>query len=134
MTLNQYFKDLTGKGILASANATGKVDAAIYAKPHIMADGQLAFIMRDNLTHHNLQSNPFATYMFIEDGPHYQGIRLFLKKILEDTNPDLINQMTRRHLCPETDKAKGSKFLVYFIVEKALPLIGSEETGIQLPI
>jgi hypothetical protein len=88
--------------------------------------------MRDHLTHHNIGSNPYATYLFIEDGPHYQGIRLFLKKVREDTYPDLIAKMTRRHLTPEQDKARGHKFLVYFDLEKTLPLIGSGETGIQL--
>ena len=132
MTLNEYLQDVTGKGILATADANGKVDAAIYSKPHTMADGELAFIMRDHLTHHNIGSNPYATYLFIEDGPHYKGIRLFLKKVREDTDPDLIAKLTRRHLAPELDKAKGTKFLVYFVLEKMLPLIGSEETGITL--
>jgi hypothetical protein len=33
--------------------------------------------------------------------------------------------MTRRHLKPEVDVQKGPKHLVYFAVEKVLPLIGS---------
>ena len=132
MTLDEYLQGVTGKGVLATADANGKVDAAIYSKPHFMDDGELAFIMRDHLTHHNIESNPYATYLFIEDGPHYNGIRLFLKKVREDTNPDLIAKMTRRHLPQETDKIKGPKFLVYFVLENILPLIGSEETGIKL--
>lgn len=131
MTLNEYLQDVTGKGILATADANGKVGAAIYSKPHIMADGELAFIMRDQLTHHNIEENPYAAYLFTEDGPHYNGIRLFLKKVREDTDPDLIAKLTRRHVPPECDKVKGQKFLVYFVVEKILPLIGSEETGIK---
>ncbi|MDH3332131.1 MAG: pyridoxamine 5'-phosphate oxidase family protein, partial [Desulfobulbaceae bacterium] len=75
---------------------------------------------------------PYATYLFIEDGPHFKGIRLFLKKVREDTDPDLIAKMTRRHLTPEQDKEKGPKFLVYFALEKTLPLIGSGETGITV--
>ncbi|MEJ2270176.1 MAG: pyridoxamine 5'-phosphate oxidase family protein [Desulfobulbaceae bacterium] len=117
---------------MATADAEGKVDAAIYSKPHIMEDSTLAFIMRDHLTHHNIGSNPYATYLFIEDGPHFKGIRLFLKKVREDTDPDLIAKMTRRHLTPEQDKEKGPKFLVYFALEKTLPLIGSGETGITV--
>ena len=132
MNLKEYLQGVYGKGILATADANGKVDAAIYSKPHIMEDGELAFIMRDHLTHHNIESNPYATYLFVEDGPHYNGIRLFLKKVREDTDPDLIAKMTRRHLPTELDKAKGLKFLVYFVIEKVLPLIGSGETGIKL--
>ena len=132
MTLEEYFNGVTGKGIMSTADADGKVDAAIYSTPRILEDGTLAFIMRDHLTHHNIGSNPYAAYLFIEDGPHYKGIRLFLKKVREDTDPELIAKMTRRHLTPEQDKAKGAKFLVYFTLEKILPLIGSGETEITI--
>ena len=132
MTLKEYLQSASGKGVLATADAKGKVDAAIYATPHILEDQTLAFIMRDHLTHHNLQSNPYATYLFIEDGHHYKGIRLFLKKIREDTDPDLIGQMTRRFLTPEQDKAKGPKFIVYFFLEKMLPLVGTGEAGLEI--
>lgn len=132
MTLNQYLDNVSGKGVMATADAAGKVDAAIYSKPQILEDGTLVFIMRDHLTHHNIVSNPYATYLFIEDGAHYKGIRLFLKKLREDTDPELIAGMTRRNLTPEQDKARGPKFLVYFSLEKILPLIGSGETGIEI--
>ena len=132
MTLNDYFYNVSGKGVLATADAEGKVDAAIYSKPHILEDGTLAFIMRDHLTHHNIGSNPYATYLFIEDGSHYKGIRLFLKKIREDSDPELIAKMTRRHLTPEQDRAKGPKFLAYFSLEKILPLIGSGKSDIDI--
>ena len=130
MKLDEYFNGVSGKGILSTADAEGKVDSAIYSKPHILEDGMLVFIMRDRLTHHNIGSNPYAVYLFIEEGPHYKGIRLFLKKVREDTNPELIAKMTRRQLTPEQDKAKGPKFLVYFTLEKILPLIGNNETDI----
>ena len=133
MTLYEYLHNTLGKGVLATADAEGRVDAAIYSKPHILEDGTLAFIMRDHLTHHNIGSNPHATYLFIEDGPHYRGVRLFLKKVREDTDPDLIAKMTRRHLTPEQDRERGPKFLVYFSLRKLLPLIGSGETGIEAP-
>ena len=131
MKLSEYMDNVSGKGVLATADAEGKVDAAIYSKPQILEDGTLVFIMRDHLTHHNIVSNPHATYLFIEEGPHYKGIRLFLKKLREDTDPELIAGMTRRNLTPEQDKARGPKFLVYFALEKILPLIGSGETGIE---
>jgi len=132
MTLDEYFNNVTGKGILSTADAEGKVDAAIYSTPRILEDGTLAFIMRDHLTHHNIGSNPYAAYLFIEDGTHYKGIRLFLKKVREDNDPELISKMTRRHLTPEQDKAKGAKFLVYFSLEKILPLIGSGDPEITI--
>ncbi len=127
MDLKEYFTTQHGTGVLATADGQGRVDAAIYARPHVMEDGTLAMIMRDRLTHKNLQENPHAAYLYIENAPGYQGVRLFLKKIREDDDPELIQQMTRRWLSAEEDRAKGPKFMVYFEVEKALRLIGGEE-------
>jgi hypothetical protein len=125
MTLKNYFESASGTGVLATADAGGKVDAAIYSTPHVMEDGTVAFIMRERLTHENLQSNPFATYLFMEDGAGYKGLRLYLKKIREDNDHELIESMTRRRLKPQLDAQKGPKHLVYFAVEKILSLIGS---------
>ena len=125
MKLTDYFQNISGVGILATANKDGEVNAAIFAAPHITEDGQVAFIMRDRLTHKNLQSNPFATYLFMETGVYYKGTRIFLKKIKEDKNPKLIEAMSRRRLPPDEDKAKGPKFIVYFEITKTLPLVGT---------
>ena len=125
--LKQYFETASGTGVLSTADAGGKVDAAIYSTPHVMDDGTVAFIMRERLTHENLTSNPYAAYLFLEDTPGHRGIRLFLKRIREDDNPELIARMSRRHLKPEVDAQKGPKHLVYFTIEKVLPLIGSGE-------
>jgi hypothetical protein len=127
MDLKKYFINHQGIGIMSTADSQGKVDAAVYARPHIMDNGTLAMIMRERLTHKNLQENPFAVYLFIERAPGYQGVRLFLKKLREDDDAELIKDMTRRCLTDEEDQAKGRKFIVYFQVEKALKLIGGEE-------
>jgi hypothetical protein len=127
MNLNQYFSENHGVGVLSTADAEGRVDAAIYARPHVMENGNLAMIMRERLSHKNLQQNPFAVYLFIEAAEGYQGVRVFLKKVREDQNQELIEQMTRRSLSPEEDADKGPKFMVYFTVEKVLQLVGGKE-------
>jgi len=132
MKLKEYFEQTNGVGVLSTADAEGKVDAAIYSTPHIFDDGTVAFIMRERLTHDNLQSNPYAAFLFIENGPGHRGLRLFLKKVKEDSDSELISKMTRRHLSPEEDKELGPKFLVYFKVQKLLQLIGSGESHITL--
>ena len=132
MTLKQYLESREGKSILSSANSDGMVTSAIYSKPHVFDDGTIAFVMRRRLTHENLKTNPYASFMFIEEGHGYKGIRLFLKKIKEDTDDTLIDKMKRRHLNAEEDEARGPKFLTHFRVERILPLIGDEETGITL--
>ncbi|MFC1880592.1 pyridoxamine 5'-phosphate oxidase family protein [Thermodesulfobacteriota bacterium] len=121
MEFKEYFENTEGSGILATADSDGKVDAAIYARPHIMDDGTIALIMRDRLTHHNLQSNAHACYMFIEKGPGYKGKRLFLTKVREEQDSELLQSLRRRQYIDEKDEAK---FLVFFNIAKELPLVG----------
>lgn len=122
MDLKEYFENSKGVGILATADGDGKVDAAVYARPHFMEDNTIAMIMRDRLTHLNLQSNAHATYLFHEDGPGYKGKRLFLTKIREEKNTDLLKSLQRR---PYPDKKEEAKFLVFFKVDQVLPLVGN---------
>lgn len=122
MDLKDYFEKTTGTGVLATADAQGRVDAAIYARPHILEDGTAAFIMLDRLTHKNLQTNPHATFLFMEKGEGYRGVRLFLKKLREDTDPELIESLSRRSV--SQDYMQGTKFLVVFELEKILNLLG----------
>lgn len=119
--LNAYFEKTEGFGVLATADADGKVDTAVYARPHFLEDGTIAFIMRDRLTHHNLQSNPRANYLFREGAGGYKGKRLFLTKVRESEDDELIATLRRRQYVHESDEAK---FLVYFNVDKVLPLVG----------
>lgn len=130
MQLKEYFESHKGIGIMSTADAQGKVDAAVYARPHVMDDGTIAFIMRDRLTHKNLTENPSAVYLFIENAVGYKGVRLFLNKVKEDDNAELIATLTRRCLTPEEDAARGPKFIVYFEIEKALQLIGGDSVDV----
>lgn len=131
MTLKEYFNNTRGTGVLATADNEGRTDAAIYSRPHIMDDGSLAFIMRERLSFNNLQSNPYATFLFMEHAAHLKGIRLFMKKTGEDTNEELISSMTRRNLSHEEDRVAGPKHIVYFSLDKALELLGGKEFDIE---
>lgn len=124
MELKEYFETTEGKGILATADGNGQVDAAIYARPHFLDDGTVALIMRDRLTHHNLQSNPHACFMFIEKGPGYKGKRLFLSKVKEEQDSELLQSLQRRQYIDAQDEAR---FLVFFKIDKELPLVGAGE-------
>ena len=124
MELKEYFENIEGSGILSTADSDGNVDAAVYARPHFMEDGTIALIMRDRLTHHNLQSNPHACYLFMEKGPGFKGKRLFLTKVREEQDTDLLQSLRRRQYLDERDEAK---FLVFFKLGRVLPLVGSGE-------
>ena len=124
MDLKAYFENADGKGVLSTADDKGKVDAAVYARPHFLEEGLVAFVMRDRLSHHNLQSNPHACYLFIENGAGYKGRRLFLTKVREERDTELLKSLRRRKSPDETGEMK---FLVLFNIDKELPLVGSGE-------
>ena len=128
MQLNEYFENTIGRGIIATADSSGHLTAAVYAKPHFLGANSIAFIMADRLTHQNLQSNPHAVYLFMESGEGYAGKRLYLTKTKEEKNSPLIDQIQRRERCP-ADEAyqKQNRFLVYFAIDQVLPLIGDKE-------
>jgi hypothetical protein len=124
MDLRDYFENVKGIGVLATADAEGKVDAAIYAKPHFMEDGLIAFIMADRLTHQNLQSNNHAAYLFKEESSGYKGKRLFLTKVREEKDTELLYSIRSKRY-PSEKEAGKARFLVFFRVDKVLPLIGA---------
>jgi hypothetical protein len=123
MDWKEYFEKKTGMGFLATANSKGEVDIAVYSKPKVMEDGTLACGMADRLTHANLSENPHAVYAFNEGG--FQGTRLFIEKIKEETEGPLLESIRK-----EADKMVGPgvgelvKFVVYFKINKHLPLVG----------
>lgn len=132
MNLKDYFDSTEGTGILATADGQGKVDAAVYARPQVREDGTISLIMLDRLSHHNLQSNPNAAYLFLESSGRYQGVRLFLEKLREETDPDLIAQFSRRCPAPEGASGDQKKFLVTFRVNRLLKVLGGDRPEVSM--
>lgn len=124
MNLAEYFSASPGHGILSTADDKGKVNAAVFSKPHIIDEETVAFLMSDRLSHANLQSNPSAVYLFIEDHAGWKGKRLYLEKIREERNTDLARSLIR-HTAHANDNGINVN-LVYFRVENVLPLTGGE--------
>ncbi len=124
MKLSEYFDLKKGYGVIATADKNGEVNAAIYARPHFMDEETIAFIMREKKTYANLQENPNATYLFIESGGGYSGKRIYLTKIREESNDALIAEICRR--CDYTMFSQNlSRHVVFFKINKTLPLVGS---------
>ena len=127
MKLREYFEKAKGRGMIATSDSKGKVGVAVYARPHFINEKMVAFIMADRLIHKNLESNPYAAYLFMESGDRYVGKRLYLTKVKEEKNSELIDQIRRRESCPvDEGYKKGTRFLVYFKIDKVLPLIGAK--------
>ncbi|MBN2025055.1 MAG: pyridoxamine 5'-phosphate oxidase family protein [Pirellulales bacterium] len=126
MTLREYFANARGVGVLATADAKGTVNVAVYSRPHFPGDddNELAFIMKERLSYENVQSNPRAAYLFVERGDDYVGRRLFLTKIREESDQEKIRDMRRRGLPMECDEDASPAHLVYFRVDGTRPLVG----------
>jgi len=124
VNLKEYFEKVKGTGVLATADGEGRVDTAIYAKPHVMDKETVAFIMAERLTHHNLQSNSHASYLFREEDKGYKGIRLFLSKLREEKDTELLYSIRSKRYLGGKEEGKP-RFLVFFKVDKILPLVGS---------
>jgi hypothetical protein len=127
MSLSDYFENAQGFGILATADEDGTVDLAIYAKPHVIDETTIAFIMRERLTRKNLKSNPKAAYMFVEQGSGYAGKRLYLTMIREESNTSVVEMFRKKQ--PEicSPKDDSNKYLVHFQVDDIRPLVGDSK-------
>jgi hypothetical protein len=124
MELKEYFENIKGVGVLSTADAQGKVNAAIYGHPHFIDQDIVAFIAGDRLTHANLQANPSAVYLFKENDS-FKGRRLYLTRTREEKDSPIIDDIRRRkHKDLEGSDKTESKFLIYFKIDKVLPLIG----------
>ena len=127
MNLSDYFENTEGLGILATADSGGKVDLALYTIPHVIDENTITFVMRERLTRQNLQTNPHSAYMFIERGEGYAGKRLYLTKIREEKNAQLIESLSRQD--PKVYPATlddSNKYLVHFRIDKVRPLMGDK--------
>jgi len=128
MKISEYFEKKKGRGVIATADPEGKVGVAVYARPHFIDEKTVAFIMADRLMHKNVQLNPHAAYLFLESGDKYVGKRLYLTRIKEEKNSDLIDKIRRKESCPVYDKYRDrTRYLVYFHVDRVLPLIGAKK-------
>jgi hypothetical protein len=124
MDLPAYFDSARGKGVLATADGHGRVNQAVFARPHTLSDGAIAFIMPDRRTHHNLSLNPHAAYLFIEDGPGYKGVRLYLTQVKEEEDAERIALIRRRDYAGQPG-GEDPRYLVIFRVDEVLPLVGA---------
>jgi hypothetical protein len=130
MDLKEYFVKTRGLGVLSTADDEGHVNAAVYSRPHFMDDGSIAFIMNDRLSHANLQTNPYASYLFKSAESGFKGVRLYLQKTREEADTELLQELKKRKRDLEAE-VKETRYLVFFKIEKLLPLIGDDEETIM---
>jgi len=130
MKLSEYFEGTKGRGVIATADSKGKVGMAVYGRPHFINEKTIAFIMMDRLMHKNLKANPNASYLFIESEGKLAGKRLYITKLKEEKDPALINAIRRKESSHPAYKSNAEqiRYLVYFKINKVLPLIGDKKS------
>lgn len=120
--LEAYFEKTSGLAVLSTCSSGGNVNAAVYGKPHFIDGDVFALIMNDRVSHANLQSNPHAAYLFVEEGTKSRGIRIYLKKTGETDDPAEVEKF-RKHHGKDGAVAEKKLFLVKFAVEKTREII-----------
>ncbi len=126
MELRDYFEHTDGTGVLATCDAAGSVDTALYAAPHFMEDETIAFIMAERRSYANLRSNPNASYLFIESHPgtkKYEGRRLTLTMVREEQDEKLVESLRRKIRGTSTN----DRHVVYFEIREIRPLVGDRQ-------
>jgi hypothetical protein len=129
MRLKKYFTEKEGVGVLSTADNSGRVNSALYGRPHVGEKDTVSFIMRDKLTRANLLENENANYMFIEHEHGYKGVRMYLQKTGESQDKEIIESLARRKSAGEAGDEK--RYLVTFRVEKVIALVGDQDVDID---
>lgn len=124
MDLKKYFETTEGTGILATCDPEAEVDIAVYAKPVVVDPDTIALVMKERLSHRNLQKHLKACYMFIENGTTPKGVRLSLTMQRQEINRSLIEKLRQQQPCMFPQEDDSDKFLVLFKIDRIRPLVG----------
>lgn len=123
MKLAELFPE-GGRGVIATADAAGVVNTAVYAVPHVIDEDSLAWGMTQGRTHNNLLINPNASYLYLAPSRGGSGWRLTLQlKEIRDQG-ELLNQI-RQHTASIVSPQAGEavRYVAYFKVSEIRPLV-----------
>lgn len=79
-----------GLGVLSTSSPDGKVNCAVYARPHVIDETTLVWGMTDKRTYHNLTRNRHAAFLFKTGAPGFNGVRLALELIKTEESGELL--------------------------------------------
>lgn len=113
-----------GRGVIATANERGEVNTAIYSFPRILNDETVAWGMTEGRTHRNIVVNPFASYLYMNPGGVYSGVRLSLKLQEVAESGDMLEEIkARTSEIVSTAAGAAVKYVAYFRILERRPLI-----------
>jgi len=94
MDLAKLFEE-QGLGIMATADHEGRVNTAIYARPHVIDETTLVWGMTDKRSYRNIMQNPHAAYLFKQAAPGFRGVRLGLELIRSEEQGEMLAMIQR---------------------------------------
>ena len=89
MNLSELFTH-PGLGVMSTSSSEGKVNSAVYSRPHVIDETTLVWGMTDRQTYRNIVANPHAAYLFKTGGPGFSGVRLALELIRTEEEGELL--------------------------------------------
>ena len=89
MKLDELFTT-PGLGVMSTSSSDGKVNSAVYARPHVIDETTLVWGMTDKRTYQNLTRNRHAAFLFKTSSPGFNGVRLALELIRTEESGDLL--------------------------------------------
>lgn len=123
MNLRELFTH-PGLGVLSTSSADGKVNSAVYARPHVIDDTTLVWGMTDKRTYENLTHNRHAAFLFKTNSAGFNGVRLGLELIRTEEQGDMLASIKKN-----TDEIVGPgagaavTHAAWFKVTEVRPLI-----------
>jgi len=123
MKLAELFPE-GGRGIIGTANATGVINLAVFAIPHVINEDTLAWGFSEGRSLANLRENPHASYLYLAPSRGYSGWRLAMTFREEATEGELLNKIKDAAASAAGPQAGGAiKSVVYFKVDEVRPLM-----------
>ena len=89
MNLTELFTH-QGLGVMSTSSSDGKVNSAVYARPHVIDETTLVWGMTDKRTYRNLIRNRHAAFLFKTGSPGFSGVRLGLELIKTEEAGELL--------------------------------------------
>lgn len=89
MNLAELFTH-SGLGVMSTSSPEGKVNSAVYARPHVIDGTTVVWGMTDKRTYQNLTRNRHAAYLFKTSSPGFSGVRLALELIRTEEEGELL--------------------------------------------
>jgi hypothetical protein len=123
MSLKKMFPP-GGRGVIATSGSSGSVNTAIYAQPRVIDEKTIAWGMTEGRTWMLLKENPHASYLYMNPGPGFTGVRLGLTLKEFISGGDLLEEI-RAHTTEIVSPAAGQavKHVAYFEVTEVRPLV-----------